>query len=421
MKNFAAKYFICVIFIFMALAFGALAYTKIDKFISQEEIKQEIKINWRELYPFIGDDAPEIEANENLNIFEKINKYIHDKLELYTTEKIFCYGALVENARRFEDLINWNMVQLQEYNNVIKMPDGYLTTLFPRGDVNKIAESVINFSEYCNENNIKLIYVSAPFKVCKHDDKNISGVLDFSNYNADDFHEILNKNAVINIDLREILHAENKKHHEMFYRTDHHWKSETGLWASQIILKFLQDKFNWDINYKMLDTENFKFVNYPKLFLGSQGKKLTLARTEPDDFTMIYPKFETKFIYNDVALTYNSSGDISIMYFMEHVNKKDYYNINTYCAYINGDRPLIQIENLKSDNNKKILFIHDSFGDCVVPFLSIGTKYHDSVDLRAFKGSLKNFISHNKPDAIIILYNTSALNGQNTSSEFDFR
>ena len=92
-------------------------------------------------------------------------------------------------------------------------------------------------------------------------------------------------------------------------------------------------------------------------------------------------------------------------------------------AYIYGDQPLERIENKMVDNGKHVLIIHDSFGNCVVPFLAMGIQYVDSLDLRHFNGSLHNYIEKEKPDMVIVLYNADMLQGPTVKRDgvFDFR
>ncbi|MBR0278815.1 MAG: hypothetical protein IJQ75_02385, partial [Synergistaceae bacterium] len=56
-------------------------------------------------------------------------------------------------------------------------------------------------------------------------------------------------------------------------------------------------------------------------------------------------------------------------------------------------------------NTKRLLVIHDSFSDCVIPFLSLGVSHLDAIDLRHFTGSLRTFIETVKPEAVIVEYN----------------
>ncbi|MBQ7578012.1 MAG: hypothetical protein IJT21_07100 [Synergistaceae bacterium] len=229
-------------------------------------------------------------------------------------------------------------------------------------------------------------------------------MLDFSNQNADRFLTLLDNYGVKYYDLRKNLHDQGMNHHEAFFRTDHHWKPESGLWAAGETLKILRDNYNWPVNPEILNPENFDYVIYRNWFLGSQGKKIKLVRTKPDDISLIYPKFETSFIYEIPTSAINKTGDFAIIYSMESIQTHDYYNLNSYAAYDYADQPLIKFTNLLTSCDKKLLVIHESFANCVLPFLALDIKNVAEIDLRHFTGSLRNYITSERPDIVIIMY-----------------
>ena len=53
-----------------------------------------------------------------------------------------------------------------------------------------------------------------------------------------------------------------------------------------------------------------------------------------------------------------------------------------------------------------MLFIHASLSNCVVPFVALGIEYTDEIDLRHFTGSVETFIRTEKPDIVIVAYNS---------------
>ncbi len=123
----------------------------------------------------------------------------------------------------------------------------------------------------------------------------------------------------------------------------------------------------------------------------------------------MYPNFETEIHYVIPNLDIDEIGDFSIMYDMRRVERIDYYNENPYAAYNHGDRPYIHIENLCANNDAKILFVKDSFANCVAPFLALQCRYMDVVDLRHFTGSIENFVATTHPDIVIVLYRNGSL------------
>ncbi|MBQ9896612.1 MAG: hypothetical protein IJM40_04780, partial [Synergistaceae bacterium] len=77
-----------------------------------------------------------------------------------------------------------------------------------------------------------------------------------------------------------------------------------------------------------------------------------------------------------------------------------------------------------AENNLKILFLHDSFGDTVIPFLTLAVKQLDILDLRVFTGSVKSYIKQHTPDCVIVLYNSDMIGKKyegTTRNIFDLR
>lgn len=68
-----------------------------------------------------------------------------------------------------------------------------------------------------------------------------------------------------------------------------------------------------------------------------------------------------------------------------------------------GDRAIIHVENLLSDDTHRILVIKNSKANVITPHLACGVKYLDIVDMRHFTGSIKSFIEQNKPDIILFV------------------
>lgn len=388
-------------------------------------------IDWEKMYPFSQELlAKEISQDEELEEgkLHKVSKLIQaveEKIETYSSDLLIGYNALTDMAKRYESMIRWNYVSYTEYNGVIKLYDGYLTSFCRKLDVTKAAYSLVQLAQYCEEQGNDFCYIQAPYKISKYEDKDISGRTDFANQNADDLLEKLREAGVDTYDIRETIHDEGLSHHPLFYRTDHHWRGETGLWASKHILELLKEQYGYDIDASVLEPERFTSVDYPAWFLGSQGKKVRLEQTDPDDFSLLYPTYPTELHYVIPDKQIDAVGDFSVTYDMSKVEELDYYGKSPYHAYNFGDRPLIEIENSMLPNNGKILLIHDSFGDCVISFLTLGVKYVEALDLRHFTGSVQEYIKQTEPDVVLVLYNPNvipeSIDWTTHGALFDFR
>ena len=178
--------------------------------------------------------------------------------------------------------------------------------------------------------------------------------------------------------------------------------------------------------YENFSIEDYNAVVYENYFLGSQGKRVTLVNTTPDDFTLYYPKFKTNIHIEIPKCGINDDGDFSIFYNMYELGKGDFYKENPYAVYGYGDQPEIVVHNYENENlqDKKILLIKDSFMDSAMPFLMMGLKDLRVLDLRLFKGSVKKYIKEHKPDIVLVMYipfYAGTINWNSHDDLFDFR
>jgi len=403
----------------------------------EEENENSTKIDWSSLYPFKSSmfknaalivDADTEATTTNVKeivlfpIFTDLIKGIESSVDTYMSDHLLGYQKFTELGGSYEKLLQWNFAPLGEYNNVLFLKDGYLANIQALADQTAIANATVSFRDYCSSQGIDFLYVMEPSKICNEEDRDISGYTDHSNQNADRFLQILDDAGVEYLDTRELIHEDQLNHHAQFYNTDHHWKAETGLWASKYILEKLQEKF--DVDPDVLNPDKFIYDVYEDWFLGSIGKKVTLSQADPDDITLIYPDFDTLLHYQVPDQNIDAIDEFSVTYNMGAIEEKDYYGKNPYGAYNHGDGAVYFIENELIEDNLKVLVIHHSFANCVIPFLSLTVKNVDALDLRHFTGSVESFIEQTQPDVVIVMYTPSASEKVDYSKHkdiYDFR
>ena len=356
--------------------------------------------------------------------YTEIVEELKTRIDTYTQTNLVGYKAITGLSGKLEQAVGWNFASFNEYNGLYRLEDGWWTALTKPYDTSESAASLADFSAFLEEVGVELLYVQAPYKVCKEDGE-VSGVLDYANRNADQLLELLNSSGIDTLDLRQELHEDALNHHEAFFRTDHHWTGETGLWAAGKVAAYLNENRDFRIDMAALDPANFRAETYPDYFLGSQGKKLTLSVAEPEDFSLLYPTYETELRFSIPSIDIDLRGDFSVTYNLDAMEGADLYSRDPYHAYSYGDRALIRYENALAREEKKVLLLHDSFSDVVQSFLALGLKNLESMDLRYFSGSLESYIRENKPDVVIVLYNPGEISGKIDWSShrdlFDFR
>lgn len=318
------------------------------------------------------------------------------------TEDQLFYDKAVELANAYDKFIGWEIVDPESYNPVIEADDNYFLTCVARTDETANAQAGIGIDTLCRELGMAHLYVETPAKTCREDKH--SGVTDFYNQNADALLALLGEGGVETLDLRDALHDAGMDHHASFYQTDHHWLAETGLWATGVIAETANERFGLSLDTAALAPEKFDYEVYEDWFLGSQGKKVTLARAVPEDFTMIYPRETADLTICIPSLAVEKRGDFDVTYRFAQVDTCAYYDLNPYGAYLYGDNALTRITNHNAENDVRVLMLGHSFDNVVVPFMALAAAQVDSIDLRTFTGSLETYLRENDYDLVIECY-----------------
>ena len=392
--------------------------------------------DWAALYPFQqpaahGNTASGTVAREQ-SIFDHLSRarqkilLLSGRIETgkaqiigYATTLLFNYEIFSEYAVYIEYAFGWRI-----YNaGIIDLGGGYITEVIkkPNDTIFEYCESIAAFNEYVQSEYIDFLYIQLPHKISELDAETVT---DFQNHNASALLAGLSALDVPALDLRQVLQASGLDHHALFYKTDHHWKAETGLWAAGVIAEFLNAEYGYSLTTELLQPRMWRRDILEKSFLGSAGRKVMLARADPEDISIFYPHFETRYSLYIPSRNIDTEGPFNIFYdysmLQKQNNKSAFYSIIPYSAYLYADNPVVSIHNKVPGGSKKILVIRDSFANVCVPFLSAVFEYIDVLDLRHFKGSVKTFIQQTKPDIVIVMYYPNISDGTHNKM-FDFR
>ena len=376
-------------------------------------------VDWASMYPFPQEQEPSFEtepprAQRKTARLEEVKSQIKNVercVEEYASEHLLGRRFFAGCARYYERVVQWNYASFQEYNGLVRTKDDYWTWVISPVDMKDHADSVVSLADFCRDLEIPFMYFNVPDKVCRFEDQDISGIIDFSNQNADSLLKSLRSNGIETYDVREYFHSENRSHHEYFFRTDHHWLPDSGRRAARFVASTLNERHGFHFDLSLLDADKMTTRNYPAFFLGTQGRKVTTLNAKPEDFSLIYPKYPTQFHYEVLSRGIDSVGDFSIMYDMSYLEARDWdwNGKSPYSTYMYDNQPLERVENRQVANDDRVLIIHDSFGLCSVPFLTLGIRHVDSLDVRFFDGSLRRFIEVERPDVVVVMYNSHVI------------
>ena len=409
------------------------AFTQMVLFDRQElqvkegDKKKNLDINWAAKYPFHEQQADSYQLGDFLRnmsgLKRSIKKLEEEKIDKWCRDYLAFYSVLVEAGRGIDNVLAWDL--MTPGMDVYRLQDGYLTYSYRKLDMAEHIGAVAEFAQLVSQQGGRLLYVQSPGKTNPFGDRELDG-LDYANYNTDMLLQGLQARGVDVFDLRQDMYRNmgNEGWHKAFFRTDHHWLPSTALWAAEKLAARLHADYDVDVDFGHFSEADYDVVNYENYFLGSQGKKVTLAKTTAEDIALYYPKFSTAVRLEIPSLGIDTRGDFTIMYDMEMVKKRDFYGGNPYAAYGYGDMPEIKVHNFTNEHlrDKKILIIRDSMVDTVLPFLSMGLKDITLLDIRHFNGSVRRYVEDCKPDIVIVMYKPSYVPiVWNHKDKFDFR
>lgn len=262
-------------------------------------------------------------------------------------------------------------------------------------------ESLETLAYYCKASDIPFVYVQAPFKADTYENDLPYGVEDYSGENSDYVLNKLNQHGIDTLDLRKYLTGK-----DVFYKTDHHWQIKSAFEASVIIEKAISSYDSLSgINQEYFgDLSNYENIIYED-FLGSYGRRTGQSYSGLESFTYLFPLFDTNFRFqhrkNGEAVTDKNGAFENAL--ISNPLESDYY-----CSYMNNSYEEIIIENLLSENDKRILVISDSFGRTMCCYLSLYFSMLVNLDTQEgrFDGSVKAYIDEYRPDAVIVMFNS---------------
>ena len=349
-------------------------------------------------------------------------------ISIWSSTNLLGYNTMVETGRSYEVVVEWHLMNPDR--KVVELEDGVWSFVYPELNHDAQVKAVCELNQWLKQRNIEFCYIVAPFKVDKYGDFCINGRLDFSNQSADKLLAGINSQGVTALDLRENFHTwaknEGLNYHDFFFKTDHHWKPESALRAANVIGERLKT-YGIPVEDGYLNLASFDVEVLHEFFLGSQGKKVTLAKTKAEDFSILHPKFPTQIHFVLPQKDIDITGPLDkVAYEYRNIARKDYYKLNPYAMYGYGDQQVIKMENLMlPETDKKVLIIKDSFSDTMGPLLAAGVRNVTMIDIRAFKASLRAYIEENCPDVVIVIYNAGntggKINWKAHNDKFDFR
>lgn len=369
-------------------------------------------MNFISSFPKINEGVShDLEGGISGDFFSKGKLYI-DKLNYHLNENVYMRYSFVELYGVVQRLMDKN-----EENNFEVVKDeqgmGHYEYFGKNNDYAdpRLAERVKKLADFAQPQT-KIIAIIPPEKDIENYTTYAKGLPNgYYNEKADSYVRDLANQQIPYLDLRADLKASSIESSKVFFKTDHHWRIETAFWAYQDLTQYLQKQYGFAVEPFYLEKENWNFLTYKNVYLGSMGRKTGMYYSGADDITLIYPKFNTKYqmrmeYTKEMILEPEGRFEETLLSYVPFRNGLDPFNTyyDKYASYLSGDYRLVHIVNEKNPNGPKILFIKDSIARPVAAFLSTMCSEVWLIDPRYYKDSIEDFVGEHQLDYIFVMY-----------------
>lgn len=417
----------------LTLFFGAVFVS--SSFILYEKIMLYSAANvWiaKEEYPFEKNNQmdADIIRSDGLGIHQLVTKY-ESKIENQITNKFKYKMPFVLLQKKVDrDIWGYNMTtSLNGIANdltssedvVVQLDNGCLSFVIDDFDTKENAGKLVYFARQMESEGRNFLWLETPIKTNGNDFSEYNDVItDYSSEKRKEIFEAFDRNGLHYKSLSEEIDALLGDKSERFFRTDHHWLPQTGLWACGVLADELNHSFGYEIDADIYDISNYTIEYAKREWLGSQGKKVTTVYTDTERFPIVMPKYDTDLSVFISKLNCVKNGKIQdTLFSYEGLDETDLYKGNYYMSYGYGDQPYVSIHNRDKNDGSRMLVVKQSFADTMYPYMCHMAEYIDVIDLRYFDGSVQTFIRETNPDTVIVAYGMHSF--EETADAFDFR
>lgn len=303
----------------------------------------------------------------------------------------------------------------QTVNDVVKLQNGHLTQPIEALDNGADAAKVTELNSWLAEKEIPFLFVQTPYKIDATDKQLPRGIEDYSNENADIFLNAIGQVGIPYLDMRKELVEQGISYEEMFYKTDHHWTTESAFYAFTILTDYMESEWGYEIADEITDRASYEEEFYRQCLLGSHGRRCGKYYGGLDDFKVIAPTYETNISTCIVDTGEVREGDFrESLLVQERLLEENLFEASQYHTYIGDEYGLVIHKNADADVREKVLIVRDSYVLPMQAFLSQTIEELHVVDLRYYtEMSLYEYIEQINPDKVIMIYNPYMYQEQN--------
>ncbi len=286
---------------------------------------------------------------------------------------------VTENA--FTELygMTQKMLNRHEYRNFsfVKGENGmiYYGAVIENGNdmLMEYAKRVGRAARCAEEQGAETIFVMPPTKVMYRmmgEDRELP--INDTNAVQDELLLYLQQNQVNTLDLRGPLENSGMTQEELFYRTDHMWTSEAAFIAAGALVDKIRDDFgdDWDTERFYCRRENYHADVYREATIGTIGSEMGISYVGKEDYTVLYPEFETGMKWYDLESGEGKAGSFYEAFIDLEPDGKGRYENPGSDIYLEGVVNRDRIVNTENPEGPKILCLRDTYMSPVACFLA---------------------------------------------------
>lgn len=177
---------------------------------------------------------------------------------------------------------------------------------------------------------------------------------------------------------------------DLYYRTDHHWKTMTAYYAYCDICKEFGIA---PVDIMLLDK------NTADNFYGTFYAKYKGVGVQPDTIE-----------YFDIPIVSYETTDGVYETLYDEEKLKTY---DKYAMFMRGNFGQATVKSNNGNEGKSLIVFKDSYANCLIPFFAMNYDTIIVTDLRYSKDSVTELLNENQDADILMLYNYSFINDDN--------
>lgn len=333
-----------------------------------------------------------------------INEFVEDNV--YLNYPIIEGYGLIQKLQLKHEINNFNTVVDKE---------GYMYSgNFYNGfgdDQSRIAVEARKLNDYAKSYGAEFMFAVTPMKSVPEENAYLGIPYNDSTLTVDDLLRSLRYYNVPYLNLEETIVAAEFSAEDMFYKTDHHWKTPAAFQAYKDIISWMEETYQiqLDARGKTRNIKNYTIKVYPNLMFGTSGRKTgKIYSSKSEDFEVYYPKENGNYTveYGSSENYQSRKGGFDDALVRPNVDQKikDVYRDSCYdLTFLYGLSDYIRITNHDLPQGPKLLMIRDSYASPLGCYMAQNFSQIDMVYvLGSDRANVLKMISENEYDYVIM-------------------